>query len=108
MSFTDHEGSLGDSGMRSLHQTQNQSETGANGTNQIAYTWQLGNGITLNVGADERRVRSIANLSGGAAGLTVRRSRKASIRRRSVPAATIPIPGFRCVSTRLGAVPAWP
>ena len=71
VSFTDHEGSLGDSGMRSLHQTQNQSDTGANGTNQIAYTWQLGNGITLNVGADERRVKSLANLSGGAAGLTV-------------------------------------
>ncbi len=63
MSFTDHEGSLGDSGMRSLHQTQNQSDTGANGTNQIAYTWQLGNGVTLNIGADERRVKSIANLS---------------------------------------------
>ena len=63
VSFTDHEGSLGDSGMRSLHQTQNQSDTGANGTNQIAYTWQLGNGVTLNVGADERRVKSIANLS---------------------------------------------
>jgi len=63
VSFTDHEGSLGDSGMRSLHQTQNQSDTGANGTNQIAYTWQLGNGVTLNVGADERRVKSIADLS---------------------------------------------
>jgi len=63
VSFTDHEGSLGDSGMRSLHQTQNQSDTGANGTNQIAYTWQLGNGVTLNVGADERRVKSIVNLS---------------------------------------------
>jgi len=62
-SFTDHEGSLGDSGMRSLFQTQNQSDTGANGVNQIAYTWQLGNGVTLNVGADERRVKSIANLS---------------------------------------------
>ena len=61
VSFTDHEGSLGDFGMRSLHQTQNQSDTGANGINQIAYTWQLGNGITLNVGADERRVKSIAN-----------------------------------------------
>jgi hypothetical protein len=49
--------------MRSLHQTQNQSDTGANGTNQIAYTWQLGNGVTLNVGADERRVKSVVNLS---------------------------------------------
>ncbi len=63
VSFTDHEGSMGDSGMRSLHQTQNQSDTGANGTNQIAYTWQLGNGVTLNIGADERRVKSIADLS---------------------------------------------
>ena len=63
VSFTDHEGSLGDFGMRSLHQTQNQSDTGANGTNQIAYTWQLGNGVTLNIGADERRVKSIVNLS---------------------------------------------
>ena len=71
VSFTDHEGSLGDSGFRSLHQTQNQSDTGANGTNQIAYTWQLGNGITLNVGADERRVKPIANLSGGAGGLAL-------------------------------------
>jgi porin-like protein len=62
-SFTDHEGSIGDSGMRSLFQTQNQSDTGANGTNQIAYTWQLGNGVTLNIGADERRVKSIADLS---------------------------------------------
>ena len=51
--------------MRSLHQTQNESSTGANGTNQIAYTWQLGNGVTLNVGADERRVKSIANANGG-------------------------------------------
>src|SRR5207249_3874695 len=34
-----------------------------NGTNQIAYTWELGNGMTLNVGADERRTKSIANLS---------------------------------------------
>ena len=38
-------------------------DRGANGTNQIAYTWQLGNGVTLNIGADERRNKSIANLS---------------------------------------------
>jgi hypothetical protein len=68
VSFIDHEGSLGDSGMRSLHQSQQDSTTGANGTNQIAYTWQLGNGVTLNVGADERRVRSIANLSSPGSG----------------------------------------
>jgi hypothetical protein len=63
VSFTDHEATLGDAGFRSLHQAQQDSSTGANGTNQIAYTWQLGNGITLNVGADERRVVSIANLT---------------------------------------------
>jgi hypothetical protein len=63
VSFTDHEGSIGDAGLRSLQTTVNDSTTGANGTNQIAYTWNLGNGVTLNVGADERRVKSIANLS---------------------------------------------
>jgi len=61
VSFTDHEGSVGDAGFRSVYATQADSTTGANGTNQIAYTWQLGNGVTLNVGADERRVKSIAN-----------------------------------------------
>ena len=99
VSFTDHEGSLGDSGMRSLHQTQNQSDTGANGTNQIAYTWQLGNGVTLNIGADERRVKSIANLSADW-------SPSATSRRRPATAASIPIRGCHCASTRLGAVRA--
>ncbi len=64
-SFTDTPGTPGDDTFKSLHQTQNQSDTGANGTNQIAYTWELGNGMTLNVGADERRVKSVANLSNG-------------------------------------------
>ncbi|HVQ16785.1 MAG TPA: porin [Vicinamibacterales bacterium] len=62
-SFTDVPGAFGDDTFKSLHQTQNQSDTGANGTNQIAYTWELGNGMTLNVGADERRTKAIANLS---------------------------------------------
>jgi Porin subfamily len=62
-SFVDHEGSLGAAGMRSLYVPLVDSTTGANGINQIAYTWQLGNGITLNVGADESRNRSIANLT---------------------------------------------
>ena len=39
-------------------QQQNNSDTGANGVNQIAYTWELGNGITLTVGADEVRRKS--------------------------------------------------
>jgi len=62
-SFSDTPGTPGDDTFKSLHQTQNQSDTGANGTNQIAYTWELGNGMTLNVGADERRTKAIANLS---------------------------------------------
>jgi hypothetical protein len=44
-------------------QQQNNSDTGANGVNQIAYTWELGNGMTLTVGADERRSKSLTNLS---------------------------------------------
>jgi hypothetical protein len=60
-SFVDHEGSLGDGGMRSLYTGLVDSTTGAAGINQIAYTWQLGNGITLNVGADEPRNSSVFN-----------------------------------------------
>src|SRR5882757_1008532 len=44
-------------------QQQNNSDTGANGVNQIAYTWELGNGATLTIGADEARRKSITNLS---------------------------------------------
>ena len=62
-SFTDVPGTPGDDTFKSLFQTQNQSDTGANGTNQIAYTWELGNGMTLNFGADERRTKGLGNLS---------------------------------------------
>src|SRR5215510_4102030 len=62
-SFSDVPGTPAADSFRSLHQTQAISDTGANGTNQIAYTWELGNGMTFNVGADERRTRGIANLS---------------------------------------------
>src|SRR5499427_10374728 len=62
-SFTDVPGTPGDDSFKSLFQNQNISVTGANGTNQIAYTWELGNGMTLNVGADERRTKALANLS---------------------------------------------
>jgi hypothetical protein len=62
VSFFDTEGTLGDSGLRSLFQSQQDNSTGANGINQIAYTWQLGNGFTLNIGADERRIRAISNM----------------------------------------------
>jgi Porin subfamily len=62
-SFTDIPGTPGDDSFKSLFQNQNISDTGANGTNQIAYTWELGNGMTLNVGADERRTKALAALS---------------------------------------------
>ena len=42
---------------------QNQSDTGANGVNQVSYTYEIGNGIALNFGADERRSKNISNLS---------------------------------------------
>jgi hypothetical protein len=42
---------------------QNQSDTGANGVNTIAYSWEIGNGSQLIVGADERRNKSLTNLS---------------------------------------------
>jgi len=48
-------------------QQQNNSDTGANGVNQIAYTWELGNGANLTIGADEVRRKPIINLSNGAA-----------------------------------------
>jgi hypothetical protein len=61
-SFTDVPGTSEDT-FKSLFQSQAASDTAANGTNQIAYTWELGNGMTLNVGADERRTKALANLS---------------------------------------------
>src|SRR5499426_3180708 len=61
-SFTDVPGTAEDT-FKSLFQSQNASDTAPNGTNQIAYTWDLGNGMTLNVGADERRTKALANLS---------------------------------------------
>jgi hypothetical protein len=42
---------------------QNQSDTGANGTNLIAYTLEVGKGAELTFGADERRAKSLTNLS---------------------------------------------
>lgn len=46
---------------------QNQSDTGANGVNGVAYSFDLGNGTLFSVGADERRTKSLANLSNAAA-----------------------------------------
>jgi porin-like protein len=62
-SFTDIPGTPGADSFKSLFQPQAISDTGATGTNQIAYTWELGNGMTLNVGADERRTKALGNLS---------------------------------------------
>jgi Porin subfamily len=39
------------------------SDSGANGTNQIAYTWELGNGMVFVAGADERKNGALLNLS---------------------------------------------
>jgi len=44
-------------------QQQNNSDTGANGVNLIAYTWELGNGFSFSIGADERRTKAVTNLS---------------------------------------------
>jgi Porin subfamily len=62
-SLTDVPGTPAPDTFRSLHQSQNISDTSGAGTNQIAYTWELGNGMTFNVGADERRTKALANLS---------------------------------------------
>src|SRR5712691_1970454 len=62
-SFTDPFGQHGGGDFEALHQVQNQSDSGANGTNQIAYTYELGNGMSLSIGGDERRTKSITNLS---------------------------------------------
>jgi hypothetical protein len=47
----------------SLATGQTNSDTGANGVQSIAYTFDMGQGITFDVGADDRRNKSIANLS---------------------------------------------
>src|SRR5262245_54502513 len=62
-SLSDSVGTMGDDGFKSLHQTQNHNDTGANGNNEISYSWELGNGAAFHVGAGERRVKSISNLS---------------------------------------------
>src|SRR5215470_10453788 len=62
-SITDVPGTPAPDSFRSLHTTQNISDTSGGGTNQIAYTWEVGSGMTLNIGADERRTKALANLS---------------------------------------------
>src|SRR5437016_6986361 len=53
----------GGDGFKSMIQGQFNADSGANGTNQISYTWELGNGSVLVVGADERKNGSLTNLS---------------------------------------------
>src|SRR5215475_4909976 len=62
-SIADIPGTPGPDTFRSLHQGQTISDTGGAGTNFAAYSWELGNGMTLTLGAEERRVKAIANLS---------------------------------------------
>jgi hypothetical protein len=63
-SFTDTVGALGDGSgyANSLFTTQNHRSTGANGINTLAYTWEMGNGITLTFGMDEKNTKSLPNL----------------------------------------------
>jgi hypothetical protein len=42
---------------------QTNSDTGANGVVSIAYTWDLGAGVTADIGADDRRTKPLINLS---------------------------------------------
>jgi Porin subfamily len=44
-------------------QWQTGSDTSSIGVNSIAYTFEFGNGVTVNVGVDERRTKALTNLS---------------------------------------------
>src|SRR5262245_19326251 len=52
-----------DDGARILHQIQNVLDTGANGNTEVSYSYELGNGMSLHLGAGERRAKSVTNLS---------------------------------------------
>jgi Porin subfamily len=55
---------LGPLGPQVLHRAgYYQKDTGASGNNEFSYTWELGNGMNLNVGGGERQVKPISNLS---------------------------------------------
>jgi hypothetical protein len=53
----------GGDGFGSLIQGITHPDSGANGTNQLAYTWELGNGMVAIVGIEQRRNNSLVNLS---------------------------------------------
>jgi hypothetical protein len=46
-----------------IEQEQTGSDTFKNGVNSIAYTFDFGNGVSFTAGADERRTKSLTNLS---------------------------------------------
>jgi hypothetical protein len=52
---------LGDS--YNIAQQQTGTDTAANGVNSIVYTFDFGGGASVNIGADERRTKSLTNLS---------------------------------------------
>jgi hypothetical protein len=51
---------------RHISQQQNQPPSGEGGVNQISYALDLGHGVTLGAGADERQTKPVANLSNAA------------------------------------------
>jgi hypothetical protein len=52
---------------RHITSQQNQPPSGEGGVNQISYAFELGGGIHLSMGADERQAKTVANLSNSAA-----------------------------------------
>ena len=63
-SFTDPEGMAGGgSGMLMLTQCQHCSDTVGGGAGLIAYTWEVGNGMSLSFGGEERRTKALVNLN---------------------------------------------
>jgi hypothetical protein len=50
-----------------IEQGQTNSDTGANGVQSIAYTFDFGGGVTLDAGADDRRTKPLINLGSSAA-----------------------------------------
>jgi Porin subfamily len=66
-SFTDPAAQFEDK-LPTLHGALTEAQTAGGGINQIAYTWEVGNGITFNVGADEKRQLSLYLANNNAAG----------------------------------------
>ena len=54
---------FGEDGVCVIHTIPNEPETRQNGNNEVSNTWEMGNGMALHVGAGERRVKPVSNLS---------------------------------------------